>query len=43
MIGQKQKDDQVLLTLIERKSRQFLVRRISAKTAQAVMAEFDDI
>ena len=39
VIGSKSKKDEVLLTLVERKTRNAMVRKISGKTADAVMAE----
>ena len=43
VIGQKSGEDKVLLTLAERKSRQFFIRQIAGKTARAVMEEFKSI
>lgn len=39
VIGTKDKSDSVLLTLAERKTRTYLVRKISSKTASAVITE----
>ena len=41
VIGKKSGNDCVLLTLAERKTRNFIVRRIAAKSSEAVMAEID--
>ncbi|WP_239499878.1 IS30 family transposase [Lactobacillus johnsonii] len=41
VLGHKTKDDQVLLTLSERMSREFLIMRIPDKTADSVMAAFN--
>lgn len=41
VIGQKSGKDQVLLTLIERKSRELLIFKIANRTARAVMDEFE--
>lgn len=41
VIGVKTKDDQVLLTLVERQTRCFIVRKIKGKTALAVMEAID--
>jgi transposase, IS30 family len=43
VIGEKSGNDSVLLTIAERMTRQFIVRKIEAKTAAAVMAEIDKI
>jgi IS30 family transposase len=43
VVGQKSGRDNVLLTIAERKTRQFIVRKIADKSAQAVMAELDKI
>jgi len=43
VIGQKSGKDNVLLTIAERKTRQFIVRKIADKSAPAVMAELDKI
>ena len=43
VIGQKSGKDNVLLTIAERKTRQFLVRKIADKSALAVMAELDKL
>ena len=43
VIGQKSGKDNVLLTIAERKTRQFIVRKIADKSALAVMAEFDKL
>lgn len=43
LIGSKSSKDDVLLTLVERKTRNTLVRKISGKTAQAVMAEMKQL
>ena len=40
VLGHKTRDDQVLLTLSERMSREFLILRISDKTAASVMHTF---
>ena len=40
VLGHKTKDDQVLLTLSERMSREFLIMRIPDKTASSIMAAF---
>ena len=39
VIGTKDKNDSVLLTLAERKTRHYLVRKITSKTAMAVQSE----
>ena len=39
VIGQKSNKDNVLLTIAERKTRKFIVRKIADKSASAVMAE----
>lgn len=39
VIGTKDKNDSVLLTLAERKTRHYIVRKIESKTAHAVLAE----
>lgn len=39
VIGTKDKNDSVLLTLAERQTRQFIVRKIASKTADAVQKE----
>lgn len=41
VIGSKSKEDEALLTLVERKTRNTLVRKIPGKTAEAVMAEIE--
>ena len=41
VIGSKSKTDEALLTLVERKTRNTLVRKISGKTVDAVMAELE--
>jgi IS30 family transposase len=41
VIGSKSKEDEVLLTLVERKTRNALVRKIPGKTTEAVMAEME--
>jgi IS30 family transposase len=43
VIGQKSGNDNVLLTIVERKTRQFIVRKIADKSASAVMTELDKI
>ncbi len=43
VLGHKTKDDQVLLTLSERMSREFLIMRIPDKTADSVMAAFQSL
>ena len=43
VIGEKSGKDNVLLTIAERKTRQFIVRKIDAKSANAVMAELNKI
>lgn len=43
VIGKKAKEDAVLLTLSERKTRQYLTRKIAGKTAPAVMAAIADL
>jgi IS30 family transposase len=43
VIGSKSKEDESLLTIVERKTRNTLIRKIPAKTAEAVMQEFDQI
>lgn len=39
VIGSKSKEDEVILTIVERKTRNTLIRKIPSKTAEAVMAE----
>ncbi len=39
VIGSKSKEDEVLLTIVERKTRNALIRKIPSKTEEAVMAE----
>ena len=41
VIGSKSKKDEALLTLVERKTRNTLVRKIPGKTVEAVMAELE--
>ena len=43
VIGQKSAKDNVLLTIAERKTRQFIVRKIADKSALAVMAELNNL
>ncbi len=43
VIGKKAKEDAILLTLSERKTRQYLTRIIAGKTAPAVMAAIADV
>ena len=43
VIGTKDKLDSVLLTLAERKTRHYIIRKIKAKTAQCVLAEIDNL
>jgi IS30 family transposase len=43
VIGQKSNKDNVLLTIAERKTRKFIVRKIADKSASAVMAEIDKL
>ena len=43
VIGSKSKNDEALLTLVERKTRNMLVRKIPGKTAEAVMAELESL
>ena len=43
VIGSKSKEDESLLTIVERKTRNALIRKIPAKTAEAVRKEFDQI
>lgn len=43
VIGSKGKDDQVLLVLLERKTRYYTVLRLPGKDANAVQAAFEDI
>lgn len=43
VIGSKSKEDESLLTMVERKTRNALIRKIPAKTAEAVRKEFDQI
>jgi len=43
VIGEKSGKDNVLLTIAERKTRQFIARKIDAKSANAVMAELNKI
>lgn len=43
VIGEKTNDDCVLLTILERKTRNALMRKISSKTAEAVMNELTSI
>ena len=43
VIGTKSKEDAVLLTFSERKTRQYLTKKISGKTAPAVMAAIADL
>jgi len=43
VIGEKTKDDCVLLTIVERKTRNAIVRQIRSKTAEAVMKELTAI
>ena len=43
VLGHKTRDDQVLLTLSERMSREFLIMRIPDKTADSVMTAFQSL
>ena len=43
VLGHKTKDDEVLLTLSERMSREFLIIRISDKTSVSVMQAFKEL
>ena len=43
VIGTKDKNDSVLLTLAERKTRHYLVRKIASKTAHSVLTELDKL
>lgn len=43
VIGSKSKNDEVLLTLVERATRNAIFRKISGKTAVAVMNEFEKL
>ncbi len=43
VIGTKSKDDAVLLTLAERKTRHYIVKKIPSKTASAVMAALNEL
>lgn len=43
VIGSKAKSDNALLTLVERQTRNAIVRKIPGKTAEAVMAEFEKL
>lgn len=43
VIGTKDKYDSVLLTLAERKTRHFIVRKIEAKSAHAVLQELENL
>ena len=43
VLGQKTRDDQVLSTLSERMSREFLIMRIPDKTAASVMSAFQSL
>lgn len=43
VIGEKSKDDCVLLTIVERQTRNAIVRQIASKTAEAVMNELRTI
>jgi transposase, IS30 family len=43
VIGEKSNKDNVLLTIAERKTRKFIVRKIADKSASAVMAEMDKL
>ena len=43
VIGSKSKEDEALLTLVERKTRNSLVRKIPGKTAEAVMSEIEHL
>ena len=43
VIGSKSKEDESLLTMVERKTRNALIRKIPSKTAEAVRKEFDQI
>ncbi|HPZ60090.1 MAG TPA: IS30 family transposase, partial [Bacillota bacterium] len=43
VIGSKSKEDESLLTIVERKTRNALIRKIPAKTADAVRKEFNQI
>lgn len=43
VLGHKTKDDEVLLTLCERMSREFLIIRIPDKTSASVMQAFKDL
>ena len=43
VLGHKTKDDDVLLTLYERKTRRFFMIKIEDKTSASVMKEFDKL
>ena len=43
IIGQKSKDDCVLLTILERKTRNAIIHKITSKTAEAVAEAIDNI
>ena len=43
VIGTKDKHDSVLLTLAERKTRQYIVRKIPSKTSSAVLTELSNL
>ena len=43
VIGQKTKDDEALLTLLERQTRKYILVKISGKTTAAVMAGFEKV
>lgn len=43
VIGEKSKQDSVLLTIVERQTRNAIVRQIASKTAEAVMSELREI
>lgn len=43
VIGTKDKNDSVLLTLAERKTRHYIVRKIASKTSQAVLTELANL
>ena len=43
VLGHKTKDDDVLLTLCERKTRRFIMIKIEDKTSASVMKEFDKL
>ena len=43
VIGQKTKDDEALLTLLERQTRKYILVKIAGKSATAVMAGFEKV